>query len=109
MTNRAPIGCRQRLVAEPRTGLGGSGLHLHRTTFGISENSLWADVYPLATLDLMIKKDAGMRIRVDRQLRAQFVAACQEENRPAAQVLREFMRDHVAKSAKAKNKGKALK
>lgn len=44
----------------------------------------------------MMTKDAGLRIRIDRELREAFVAACREEDRPAAQVLREFMRDYVA-------------
>lgn len=40
-------------------------------------------------------KDVGLRIRVQRELREQFLAACREQDRPAAQVLREFMRDYV--------------
>jgi len=41
-------------------------------------------------------KDVGLRIRVQRELRDQFLAACRTEDRPAAQVLREFMRAYVA-------------
>ncbi|CUX79969.1 hypothetical protein Ga0058931_0667 [Roseibaca calidilacus] len=41
-------------------------------------------------------KDAGLRIRIDRDLREQFLKACQAEDKPAAQVLREFMRAYVA-------------
>lgn len=41
-------------------------------------------------------KDAGLRIRVQRELRDQFLAACRTEDRPAAQVLRDFMRAYVA-------------
>ena len=40
-------------------------------------------------------KDVGIRIRVQRELREQFVAACKAEDKPAAQVLREFMRSYV--------------
>jgi len=47
----------------------------------------------------MTKKDAGMRIRIERELRDEFLAACQDQDRPAAQVLREFMRDYVRNSA----------
>lgn len=47
----------------------------------------------------MTKKDAGMRIRVERELRGEFLAACQDQDRPAAQVLREFMRDYVRNNA----------
>jgi len=43
----------------------------------------------------MTKKDVGMHIRLDRDLRDEFVAACQVHDRPAAQVLREFMREFV--------------
>lgn len=48
-------------------------------------------------------KDAGMRIRVEQELRDAFVAACQKMDVPAAQVLREHMKavvskvDHIAK------------
>jgi len=48
-------------------------------------------------------KDAGMRIRVEQDLREEFIAACQTQHTPAAQVLRQFMRGYVAK---AKSKGK---
>jgi hypothetical protein len=43
----------------------------------------------------MKAKDAGLRIRIDRELRDAFVAACREQDMPAAQVLREFMRLYV--------------
>lgn len=41
-------------------------------------------------------KDSGLRIRIERDLREQFLKVCREQNRPAAQVLRELMRDHIA-------------
>ena len=43
-------------------------------------------------------KDVGLRIRVQRELRDKFMEACRDKDVPAAQVLREFMRDYVAKS-----------
>lgn len=43
----------------------------------------------------MNKKDVGLRIRVDRELRDDFVTACQNQDKPAAQILREFMRAYV--------------
>lgn len=43
----------------------------------------------------MKTKDAGLRIRIDRELRDAFVAVCREQDKPAAQVLHEFMRDYV--------------
>lgn len=41
-------------------------------------------------------KDAGLRIRVQKELREQFLEACRAQDKPAAQVLREFMRSYVA-------------
>jgi hypothetical protein len=40
-------------------------------------------------------KEVGMRIRVEPELREQFISLCHENNVPAAQVLRSFMRDFV--------------
>lgn len=54
----------------------------------------YTSVYPSATLFAM--KDVGLRIRVQRELREQFLAVCREQDKPAAQVLREFMREYVA-------------
>lgn len=42
-----------------------------------------------------MKKDSGLRIRVERELRDQFLALCREHDRPAAQVIREFMRAYL--------------
>lgn len=39
----------------------------------------------------MSNKDVGLRIRVERELREAFQAACLAENRDASDVLREFM------------------
>lgn len=46
-----------------------------------------------------MNKDTGMRIRVERELRESFLESCREVDRPAAQVIREFMRDFVASTA----------
>lgn len=43
-------------------------------------------------------KDSGMRIRVERDLREAFVQACRAQNRPAADVLREFMQACVERN-----------
>jgi len=40
-------------------------------------------------------KDVGLRIRVQRKLREEFLEACRAEDKPAAQVLREFMRAYI--------------
>lgn len=50
-------------------------------------------------------KDVGLRIRVQRELREQFVDACRAEDKPAAQVLRDFMRDFVAAHSAVENRG----
>ena len=50
----------------------------------------------------MAEKDVGFRIRVDRALRQEFLEACNGKDRPAAQVLREFMRNYVKSSRKQK-------
>ncbi len=41
-------------------------------------------------------KDSGLRIRVQRDLRDSFVEVCRAQDKPAAQVIREFMRSYVA-------------
>ncbi len=45
-------------------------------------------------------KDVGFRIRVQRDLREQFLDACRTQDKPASQVLREFMREYVAEHSK---------
>ena len=44
-------------------------------------------------------KDVGLRIRVQRDLREEFLEICRAQDKPAAQVLREFMRDYVAENS----------
>ena len=41
-------------------------------------------------------KSANYRIRVEPDLHREFLAACKSEDRPAAQVIREFMKNYVA-------------
>ena len=45
--------------------------------------------------NVMTTKDVGLRIRVDRSLRTAFLEVCRAEDRPAAQVIRQFMRNYV--------------
>lgn len=40
-------------------------------------------------------KDSGLRIRVQRDLRDKFLEVCRAQDKPAAQVIREFMREYV--------------
>ncbi len=51
-----------------------------------------------------MKKDTGFRIRVQSDLRDKFVELCREQDKPAAQVLREYMREYAAEH-KAANDG----
>lgn len=50
-------------------------------------------VYPVATH----MKQVGMRIRIDPELRREFIEACRNQDLTAAQVLRGFMRDYIKK------------
>ncbi|MDP3275668.1 MAG: plasmid-related protein [Deltaproteobacteria bacterium] len=45
----------------------------------------------------MMLKNFGMRIRVEKELRDAFVLACRAHDRPAADVLRDFMRAFTEK------------
>lgn len=49
-------------------------------------------------------KDAGFRIRVERELRDEFVDACRAHDRPAAQVIRDFMRQYIETNLTAEDK-----
>lgn len=42
-------------------------------------------------------KSANYRIRVEPELHQEFLYACRSEERPAAQVIREFMKDYVGR------------
>ena len=46
-------------------------------------------------------KGAGLRLRVEREIRQEFVEACRAEGKTAAQVLREYMRDYIARNRAA--------
>ncbi|MEQ8694476.1 MAG: hypothetical protein RIC85_04010 [Gammaproteobacteria bacterium] len=54
-------------------------------------------------------KDVGLRIRVQRELREQFLEACKAQDKPAAQVLREFMREYVEKNPAMEHELKVAK
>jgi len=40
-------------------------------------------------------KESGLRIRVDTQLRQEFIDLCRSQDKSAAQVLRSFMREYI--------------
>ncbi|MEJ2375540.1 MAG: hypothetical protein P8Y71_08990 [Pseudolabrys sp.] len=52
-------------------------------------------------------KDVGLRIRVQKELRERFLEACRAQDKPAAQVLREFMRAYVQDNPAPSNDKKA--
>lgn len=56
----------------------------------------------------MTGKDAGFRIRVERDLRDKFIEMCRAKDRPAAQVIRDFMRQYIEDNAAA-NDAQAVK
>jgi len=72
---------------------------LQRQTNGICRLASFrvAECVSIGYTDRMATKDSGLRIRVQRDLRDQFLEACRVQDRPAAQVLREFMRKYIAK------------
>lgn len=53
----------------------------------------------------MTGKDAGFRIRVERELRDQFIEKCRAKDRPAAQVIRDFMRQYIEDNSAANDTG----
>jgi hypothetical protein len=50
-----------------------------------------------------MSKEVKMTFRIEPELRAEFTYAALQEHRPAAQVLREFMRDYVTQSRERGN------
>jgi hypothetical protein len=42
-------------------------------------------------------KDSGLRLRVDNQLKQDFLDLCKSRDETAAQVLRKYMRDYLKK------------
>ena len=45
----------------------------------------------------MARKDVAFKIRVEEELRRAFIDVCKSADRPAAQVIREFMREYIQK------------
>jgi hypothetical protein len=52
-------------------------------------------------------KDAGMRIRVEPELREEFVDICKQKDVPAAQVIRTFMREYIQTNTTVKTQAKS--
>ena len=50
-------------------------------------------------------KTSALRIRIDPELHQQFLTICKDLDRPASQVLREFMRRFVEENSDAKRNG----
>jgi len=53
-------------------------------------------------------KDSGLRIRVERDLREEFLEVCKAQDKPAAQVLREFMRDYIKRCREIAGEAKRM-
>jgi hypothetical protein len=51
-------------------------------------------------------KDSGLRIRIERELREKFLDICRKQDRPAAQVIREFMRTYINENDNVKQNKK---
>lgn len=51
----------------------------------------------MCSLGVPMANESGLRIRVDSTLREEFLQCCHEQDLTAAQVLRSYMRDFVAK------------
>lgn len=45
----------------------------------------------------MIQKDVAFKIRIQRDLRDEFRAVCKAQDKPASQVIRDFMRAYIAR------------
>lgn len=49
----------------------------------------------------MNKKNVALKIRVEEELRREFIEVCRSEDMTAAQVVRKFMREHIARNGGA--------
>lgn len=47
------------------------------------------------TAHMNAQKNAGLRLRVERELRTEFNDVCRANGRPSSDVLREYMREYV--------------
>lgn len=45
---------------------------------------------------IMLRKDVAFKIRIEEELRREFVDVCRSEDLTAAQVVRRFMREYIA-------------
>jgi len=113
--NRPPIGCRQRLAAGhdqshaalDRTnipvGSGGRPLPTGQRCLALSTTQRAKTLPPCVSIGYTsgMNKDSGLRIRVERGLRERFLAVCRAQDKPAAQVLREFMHAYIAENESA--------
>lgn len=84
---------RQHFVAEPRP----------RTVLGCANqkplNTLRFSLFTCVSVGYTLSmKDSGLRIRIERELREKFIEVCRQQDRPAAQVIREFMRAYIAEN-----------
>lgn len=52
-------------------------------------------MYPSGNVILMLAKDTGIRVRVEKELRQAFVEACRGQGLAASGVLRDFMHTYA--------------
>jgi hypothetical protein len=75
---------------------GRSALNLPLST-GHPQVQIWIHIcVSIGYTPRMTAKDSGLRIRVEKELRQEFLRACRANDIPAAQVLRAFMREYIA-------------
>lgn len=71
-------------------------------------HNLWLPTRVSIGYTAAMRKDSGFRIRVDRELRDRFLNVCRAQDRPAAQIIREFMREYVSNNPASPNRLKLL-
>jgi hypothetical protein len=62
---------------------------------GHTSNFGYTTVYPSGNVILMLAKDTGIRVRVEKELRQAFVEACRGQGLAASGVLRDFMHTYA--------------
>lgn len=70
-----------------------AGHRIGRVTIrGVRSTGMWVQRVHLG----MARKNIAFKIRLSEELRREFADACRTKHRPAAQVVRELMREYIA-------------
>ena len=67
-------------------------------SFAVDRSKQWLHICVSNGYTSFMRKDVGLHIRVERELRDDFLEACRVQDKPAAQVIREFMKRYIAKA-----------